>query len=162
MFTILLVVIVAGITVLAAFFVIVLRPNPPLKSGTLTVAGPELKVDGAVFNVEIASTTLELTRGLSYRASLGTNDSMLFLFGKPGIQNFWMIGMKFPLDMIWIGGDIVLGAAENVPAPASGTAIWQLPIYNSPDGTDKVLEVNAGTVAKYGIKAGDTVAISGE
>jgi len=61
--------------------------------------------------------------------------------------------------MIWISGTTVDGFAQNVPAPASGAQLWQLPVYSSPDNTDKVLEVNAGTVAKYNIKVGDAVTI---
>ncbi len=152
------------------------KPNPPLPradvsigniSSTAAVADAsssapgvdQLSIDGAIFNVEIASTSVEQTRGLSYRASLGENDGMLFLFGAGGVQNFWMKDMHFPLDMIWIGGNKVDGFAQDVPAPAAGTQLWQLPIYTSPANTDKVLEVNAGTVAKYNIKVGDVVTI---
>ncbi len=122
--------------------------------------GEELTVDGATFNVEIASTTLEQSRGLSFRTSLGEHDGMIFLFGSGGTQSFWMKDMNFALDMIWISGNTVAGFSQDVPAPAPGTRLWQLPIYRSPANVDKVLEVNAGTVAKYGIKAGDTVTIS--
>jgi uncharacterized membrane protein (UPF0127 family) len=66
--------------------------------------------------------------------------------------------MNFPLDLIWIAGDKVVGFAENA-APQPGAALWNLQIYNSPDGTDKVLEVSAGTVAKDNIKIGDIVQI---
>ena len=45
----------------------------------------------------------------------------------------------------------MLGFAENAQ-PQPGAPLWSFTIYNSPDGTDKVLEVNAGTVAKDGIK----------
>lgn len=125
--------------------------------------GPQLdqvSIDGATITAEIASTTTEQTRGLSYRTSLGANDGMLFVFSTGSVQQFWMIGMNFPLDMIWISGNTVVGFAQNVPAPAPGTAPWNLPLYSSPANTDKVLEVNAGTVAKYGIKVGDTVTIA--
>ncbi len=145
------------------------KANPPLPQTTVTVPsaasaiaapGPDqLAVDGAMLNVEIASTTMEQTRGLSYRDSLGANDGMLFVFPSGGVQHFWMKDMHFPLDMIWISGTTVAGVTENIPAPASGTALWNLSIYSSPANVDKVLEVNAGTAAKYGIKAGDTVAI---
>jgi uncharacterized membrane protein (UPF0127 family) len=84
---------------------------------------------------------------------------MLFLFGAGSVQTFWMFGMNFPLDMIWISGTTVAGFAQDVPAPASGTALWSLPVYTSPANVDKVLEVNAGTVAKYNIKVGDMVTI---
>jgi uncharacterized membrane protein (UPF0127 family) len=62
--------------------------------------------------------------------------------------------------MIWISASgTVAGFVQNAPAPASGTALWSLPIYTSPAGVQEVLEVNAGTVAKYGISVGDTVVV---
>jgi uncharacterized membrane protein (UPF0127 family) len=137
----------------AASAPIVAGENPPL-------AEEQLSIDGATFNVEIASTMLEQARGLSFRPSLSAHAGMLFLFGGSGsVQSFWMKDMNFPLDMIWISGNTVAGFAQNVPAPASGAPIWSLPVYTSPDSVDKVLEVNAGTVAKYNIKAGDAVTI---
>jgi uncharacterized membrane protein (UPF0127 family) len=167
------------------WYVLMGQPNPPLprtnvaiqglSSGTVPAAGAagaarvftnnatpgvdHLSIDAATFSVEIASTSVEQTRGLSYRASLGENDGMLFLFSTGTIQTFWMKDMNFPLDMIWISGNIVDGFTQNIPAPAPGTPLWELPIYASPDHTDKVLEVNAGTVAKYQIKVGDSVII---
>lgn len=126
--------------------------NPPLPSEALNI-------DAATFTVEIASTSLEQTRGLSFRPSLGANDGMLFIFTTGSVQSFWMKDMNFPLDMIWISGTTVVGFAQNVPAPAPGTAFWNLPVYISPGTVDKVLEVNAGTVAKYNIRVGDSVTI---
>jgi len=128
--------------------------NPPLETESLAI-------DSARFSVEVASTAVEQARGLSYRASLGENDGMLFIFGAGAVQTFWMKDMRFPLDMIWISGNVVAGFTQNIPTPAPGTQLWQLPVYTSPVNTDKVLEVNAGTVAKYNIKAGDTVTIGG-
>lgn len=125
------------------------RPNPPLPAN-------QLRVGNAVFTVEIASTTIQQTRGLSYRTNLGENQGMLFIFSRPTVQSFWMKDMNFPLDMIWIGGSKVLGFAQNA-APEPGVSLWNLTVYNSPGGTDKVLEVNAGTVAKDNIMIGDTV-----
>ena len=139
--------------------------NAPLPQTTVTVQSStapgvnQLSIDGALFNVEIASTTLEQARGLSFRPSLGAQSGMLFLFGTSSMQSFWMKDMHFPLDMIWINGVTVAGFTQNVPAPASGTALWNLSVYHSPASVDKVLEVNAGTVAQYNIKIGDTVNI---
>jgi uncharacterized membrane protein (UPF0127 family) len=136
----------------AASSTIISGENPPL-------AEEQLNIDSAVFNVEIASTALEQTRGLSFRPSLGANDGMLFIFATGSVQSFWMKDMNFPLDMIWISGNTVVGFAQNVPVPTPGTALWNLPVYASPGNTDKVLEVNVGTVAKYNIKVGDAVTI---
>ena len=142
----------ATATTSAASSNIVSGENPPL-------AEEQLNIDSATFTVEIASTALEQTRGLSFRPSLGASDGMLFIFGTGSVQTFWMKDMNFPLDMIWISGNTVAGFAQNVPAPAPGTQIWELPIYPSPPNTDRVLEVNAGTVAKYNIRVGDAVTI---
>jgi uncharacterized membrane protein (UPF0127 family) len=137
-------VVAAGI---ATYFFLFQKENPPLRNNTV-------KIGNAVFNVEIASSSMEKARGLSFRASLGEADGMLFLFSRPAVQNFWMKDMNFPLDMIWIGGNKVIGIAENVePQPNAPL----LKIYSSPDGTDSVLEVNAGETSKNKIKVGDTV-----
>ena len=48
---------------IAAYFFIFHRPNPPL-------TGSEVKIGNTVFAVEIASTSVEKARGLSFRDSL--------------------------------------------------------------------------------------------
>jgi uncharacterized membrane protein (UPF0127 family) len=139
--------------VLGVWHFVFSRPNPPLHTTRMTIGS-------TVFSVEVASTTIEQTRGLSGRAQLGQNEGMLFLFNSPSVQNFWMKDMNFAIDMIWIGGGKVLGFAENA-VPQPGVPLWGLKIYSSPTGVDTVLEVNAGTVAKDGIRIGDPVVISG-
>jgi uncharacterized membrane protein (UPF0127 family) len=116
-----------------------------------------LSIDSANFTVEVASTMIEQARGLSYRTSLGENAGMLFVFSSGTVQSFWMKDMNFPLDMIWISGNTVVGFAQD--APAEPNVAFPSQIFSSPNNTDKVLEVNAGTVAKYNIKVGDTVMI---
>jgi uncharacterized membrane protein (UPF0127 family) len=171
--------ILVGVGVGAGWHLVFGRPNPPLPQQQLTIQNmpstsattttgsmdasstapqtDQLSIDGATFNVEIASTMIAQARGLSYRTSLGANDGMLFLFSTGSVQTFWMKDMNFPLDMIWISGTTVVGFAQNAPAEP-GVAIPSQ-IFSSPGNTDKVLEVNAGTVAKYNIKVGDTVVI---
>jgi uncharacterized membrane protein (UPF0127 family) len=152
--------IVAGI----CWFVFFAQANPPLPQADVTIqpvasdtvlGSDQLSIDNAIFDVEIASTTVQKMRGLSYRASLGENAGMLFLFGSGSVQTFWMKDMNFPIDMIWIRGNTVVGFAQN--AAAAPDVIFPTSTYSSPDDTDKVLEVNAGTVAKYNIKVGDIV-----
>ena len=127
------------------------RANPALGDRTM-------RVGSATFAIEVASTSVEQARGLSFRPGLPDGHGMLFIFSHPAIQNFWMKDMNFPIDIIWIGGDKVLGFAENA-APQPGVPLWKLAVYDSPDGTDKVLEVNAGTVARDGIRVGDSVQV---
>lgn len=124
--------------------------NPPLPRQMITVGT-------ATFDVEMATTMVEQACGLSGRTGLGDGQGMFFVFGSGSTQTFWMKDMAFALDIIWISGDKVVGFAENVPPPAPGTQLWQLKLYSSPANTDTVLEVNAGTVARDGIKIGDAV-----
>jgi uncharacterized membrane protein (UPF0127 family) len=126
-------------------------------AATSSLGTDQLSIDSATFNVEIASTMVEQARGLSYRTSLGENDGMLFIFSSGSVQSFWMKDMNFPLDMIWISGNTVVGFAQD--APAEPGVAFPSQIYSSPSNTDKVLEVNAGTVTKYNIKVGDAVSI---
>jgi uncharacterized protein len=123
-----------------------------------TLPEESLSIDKATFTVELASTMLQQARGLSNRPSLGASDGMLFVFSSGSTQSFWMKDMNFPLDIIWISGNTVVGFAQNAPAEPNVLAPSQ--IFYSPTNTDKVLEVNAGTVAKYNIKVGDAVTIS--
>jgi uncharacterized protein len=118
----------------------------------------QLTIDNAAFDVEVASTMLEQSRGLSNRPSLAANDGMLFVFSSGGTQSFWMKDMNFPLDIIWISGNTVVGFAQNAPAEPNITNPFSS-VVTSPPNTDKVLEVNAGTVAKYNIQVGDSVVI---
>ena len=122
--------------------------------------GTSIYLNGHEVKVEIADTPAKRTQGLSGRESLAENAGMIFIFPEPKIQNFWMKDMKFPIDIIWIrqtaDGDRVVGFVENAP-PASGQSENNLTIYSSPENVDRVLEINAGLVKKWGIKVGDQI-----
>jgi len=156
--------IIGGILVAIGLFFLwytfISRANPILPQ-------KEIKINDSVFSVEIASTTIEQSRGLSGRNELSQNSGMLFLFNYSGVQSFWMKDMKFTIDIIWIGNNPsssedsdwsgkVLGFVENAPIQPNAQ-LWQLNIYNSPDGVSSVLEVDAGTVKRDNIKVGDVV-----
>lgn len=113
----------------------------------------KLSVGSQIFEVEIANESLEHSRGLSGRANLPENRGMLFIFNDIASHKFWMAGMKFPLDIIWIRGDEIIGFSENLP-PASGS---DYPFYSPPESVDKVLEINASLAKKLGFKIGDKV-----
>ncbi len=119
------------------------------------VVRKEIWVGANKLMVEIASTTEARAKGLGGRNNLGEEAGMLFLFGEPDYQGFWMKDMRFPLDFIWIQGDKIIDITSNVPAPANPSDL--LPIYQPAEKADKVLEVNAGWVARHEVKIGDTV-----
>ncbi|MBI4094661.1 MAG: DUF192 domain-containing protein [Candidatus Liptonbacteria bacterium] len=110
--------------------------------------------NNAVFDVEIAEHAFSLMRGLSGRERIGENKGMLFLFGMQGRHGIWMKEMKFPLDIIWIRNDRIVGVTENA-VPEPGKSLLELTVYYPPEAVDKVLEVNAGVAHARGVRAGD-------
>ena len=82
---------------------------------------------------------------------------MLFLYDTPDYYQFWMKGMAFPLDIIFIRDSTIVTIARNVPPPIGDS---ELPRYGPDEPADKVLEINAGLCDKYGIQEGDTVDIT--
>lgn len=118
----------------------------------------EVVIGGKEFKVDIADNMITRERGLSGRERLEDNEGMLFIFPYSGVQAFWMKDMKFALDMIWIQDDVIVGITENVPPPTDEN-ILTLPSYPSPQSVNKVLEVNAGTASRVGLKVGDKVEI---
>lgn len=75
-----------------------------------TPTGPK-RVD-----VAVALTIAEQVTGLSFSDVLPPDTGMLFLFGTPRQQKFWMFGVAYPLDMIFIGADgRVLYIEHNAP-----------------------------------------------
>lgn len=130
-----------------------LLPQQPSKSQQIIIG--ETKV-----NVEIADTKDKRSKGLGGRESLASSSGMLFLFEREDLYPFWMKGLTFPLDFIWIKGEKVVDITENVPVAGEGAKDEDLPIYSSRQPLDKLLEVNAGFVAQHGIKIGDTVTLA--
>ncbi len=110
-------------------------------------------------NVEVADTQEKRNKGLSGRESLASDSGMLFTFPKQDKYPFWMKGLKFPLDFIWIKGEYVVDFLQNIQPPATNQSDQSLPIYASKEPIDKVLEVSAGTIERLNIKVGDKVQI---
>ena len=120
----------------------------------------KLEINGIILKVEIADTASKRNKGLGGRDLLGQDQGMLFIFPKLDKYAFWMKGLKFPLDFVWIKDNIIVDLLENIPPPSAGAKDESLPIYSSRVEFDKVLEVNAGTIQRLRIKAGDMLKLS--
>ena len=119
-----------------------------------TAAPPQVVFPSATVSVELARTEAERGKGLGGHAPLGERDGMLFIFDQPAPHAFWMKGMTFPLDIIWLDGGRVVHVAADVPPPGPGDSDSTLPIYTPPAAARYVLEVNAGFAKRHGIGVG--------
>lgn len=145
---------------LALFFY---KLNPDLSGLPLVPersAIKQLQINNAKFNVEIADTQSKRNKGLGGRETLAPDEGMLFIFSQAEKHSFWMKGLKFPLDFVWIRGDTVVDIFPNIPPPAPGQSDQSLPIYQSKEEVDKVLELAGGTAQRLNIKIGDKVTLS--
>lgn len=104
------------------------------------------------FTVELALSPGQRQQGLMFRQTLAADGGMLFTYDTPGRPRMWMANTFIPLDMLFIRGDgTIAHIAENtVP---QNTDI----IYSPPVPVTAVLELNAGTTRRLGIKPGDKV-----
>ncbi len=113
----------------------------------------KIKIREHIFTVEMAIASEERARGLGYRDNMPEDYGMLFVFERKAKYSFWMKGMRFPLDFLWIDGNRIVDITRKVPIATGDT----LPIYSPRVPVDKVLELNSGVVENLGISTGDTV-----
>ncbi|HUD19126.1 MAG TPA: DUF192 domain-containing protein [Patescibacteria group bacterium] len=115
-----------------------------------------VQIDGHVFVVDVAVTNQEKELGLGNRDYMPPDHGMLFVYDHVEAYSYWMKGMRFPLDMVWIKDKTIVDITKNIPVSVNGS----LPIYTPKVPVDKVLELNAGTSDTYQIKPGDTLLIT--
>ena len=111
-------------------------------------------------NFNLNNTLVPLTQegfkeGLDIKNNLKENEAMLFYFQQPGKYPFWMHGMKFPIDIIWIDGSKRVIHIEHDLQPC----ITDLACASySPDKDALyVLEVAAGFSQRHNITIGTKV-----
>lgn len=122
-----------------------------------------VKIGEAEFRAQVADTPAEREIGLSRHKSLEEDEGMLFVFEKENVRpSFWMKGMAFALDIIWIDDGQVVQITVNTPVPEAETPEAQIPLYLPNEPVDYVLELNAGATEKNNIKVGDKVEIQFE
>jgi len=108
-----------------------------------------LKSTGKQYQLEIVSTAASQEKGLGGRRSMASDKGMIFVFGSPMVQCFWMKDMQFPLDIIW------LNSAKQVTKIAANVSPDTYPQKYCSDSTTKyVIELNAGEAEKANMHIG--------
>lgn len=114
-------------------------------------------INDLIIDVELADSVEKRSKGLGGRENLASNSGMLFIFEKPEIEKFWMKGLNFPLDFVWINGDKIVDLHQNIKQPTANQLDNTLEIIQPRVVADKVLEINAGLIEKYQIEINQSV-----
>ena len=124
------------------------EPQPKLPTEPLTIE----TADGPLtFEVEMAATPMQQSRGLMFRDEVPPMTGMLFVHEPPRPISMWMRNTPTSLDMIFINDEgVITGIAERT-TPFSETVI------SSPGPMAGVLEILGGEAERLEIAPGDTV-----
>ena len=118
-----------------------------------------IMINNVKIKVAVSDTDSKRQKGLGGKTSLASDSGMLFIFPKEGRYRFWMKGLSFPLDFIWLKNNEVLQINKNVPPPQKGQNEGDLPIYYPTQDVNMVLEVNGGFSDQNSIMIGDEIEI---
>jgi len=103
------------------------------------------------FDVELALTPDQQARGLMFRREMAADAGMLFIYPGTSRISMWMANTLLPLDMLFIAPDGTITRIVERTVPLSRDTI------SSGGFIKAVLELNAGTASRLGIKRGDKV-----
>lgn len=107
---------------------------------------------GKSFYVEVADNDPARMKGLMFREHMPADRGMIFLFPEEGMQAFWMKNTLIPLDILYFDRKFRLVSAQTEVPPCKADPC---PSYPTSAPAQYVLELNAGTADKLGVKVGD-------
>ena len=104
-------------------------------------------------DVWIAADNARRAQGLMYVEAMASHEGMLFVYDRAQVITMWMQNTLIPLDMLFASadGEIMHLHPDAVPHDTS--------IISSVEPVSLVLELNAGSIAGFGIKEGDRLII---
>ncbi len=106
--------------------------------------------------IEIADSSFKKAKGLMFRESLEKGHGLLMVFRSEGRHSIWMFGMRFPIDVIYIGGDHRIAHLEKGFRPLGlNPKTWKISVPK--EKCRYVLEVGAGVAKRTGTMVGDRV-----
>jgi len=162
--TIVAVAIAGGIAAAAAFLSVLLvtpifsaggpEPNSPI----VTVGGlpgynqTVVSIGDIRLLADIAADPNQKSLGLGVRNNMTEAEGMLFPFENEARHGFWMNGMKFPIDIIWLdaGKKVVHIEPDLKPCPS----VLDCPNYEPDSNALYVLETVAGFSERHDVTVG--------
>ena len=140
------------------FVALVAVLSSPISAGTIEAPTNRLIIirgDAVAvhFEVEIADSHAERSRGLMGRGKLDSRTGMWFDFKDSGLISMWMKDTLIPLDLLFADEEGVVLFLQSRAEPMS------LDNIGAPMPVRFVLELNAGDIQIYAITVGDRITI---
>lgn len=107
-----------------------------------------IKIGDRTVQMQIAALPAEQQKGLMFRATMGEDEGMLFVFDAPHQQGFWMRNTILPLDIGYI--DPTGELREVYPMYPHD----ERPVGSRSRNIQFCLEMNQGWFARSGVKPG--------
>ena len=106
------------------------------------------------YRAYVAKNTLSRALGLMHRQSLPSNYCMLFIFPRETrlLTTLTMANMHFPIDVVWLNKR--LEAVDKIESAKPSKGVFTSKEYAPKEPAMYVLEFNAGTIRKIGVKLG--------
>jgi uncharacterized membrane protein (UPF0127 family) len=117
-----------------------------------------IKLGNKPMQVLVAENRYQQYKGLGGKEELKKHDGMLFKYFPARKAGIVMRDMKFPIDIIWIKDNQVVGITREAK-PQPDASEEELKVYKPDRPVNYVLEVPAGKVDKYGIEVSSTMRI---
>ncbi|MDZ7737291.1 MAG: DUF192 domain-containing protein [Gammaproteobacteria bacterium] len=122
-------------------------PEPERQPLTISMDG----VSDLPLQVEIAADPTARRTGLMFRHHLPARTGMLFDYRQEQTVQMWMKNMLIPLDMLFIDANgRIVQIVENTRPGSEALIASDRPVR-------AVLEINAGSVERHGIRVGNRV-----
>lgn len=150
----------AAIAFAIMYFTPAMRIVEGTAPGTPVVAGSGLpgynhtivSIGGVNVLADVADTDDKRIKGLDVRDNMTETEGMLFLFDADYPHPFWMNGMKFPLDIIWLDSNKTVVHIEHSLPPCPNQ--FDCPNHQPDKNARYVLETVAGFSDRHGVTDG--------
>ena len=130
---------------------------PLLLLAACATSQPWVELGGERFRVEIADEYDERARGLMFRDRLEADAGMLFVHEQEQPLAYWMRNTRIRLDILYFDAQRRLVSVSQASPCSLGS---RCPPYPSAGPALYVLELNAGTARRLGVKRGDVIRFS--
>ena len=124
----------------------------PVTSNSSTYRLANITINGFNLLADVPTTNDQFQKGLDIKDHIEENQGMLFIFKEPGRQPFWMHGMKFPIDIIWLDNKSNVVHIEHNLSPCIMDLVC--PTYSPDKDSVYVLETTAGFTQRHNVNIG--------